>query len=328
LSEKYFLVSYSFQKQERATKSYGIYLLDAYGGKELIYRDHELSALFPIPVRPRPRPPVLPATCEEPPAQTGSLLLVDAHEGLHEDMRGRARYLRVCEATERKIHTKPYNIQVGPDSGFETKRVLGTVALERDGSAHFTVPAGRSVFFHVLDEAHLSLHVMRSVTNVQAGETTSCIGCHEPMSDVTPNRMPLAARKPAQAIEPPPWGAGTMGFERHVQPLLDKHCVRCHDGAKGKGRSFDLRASSHRRWMTVPMSQAYFRLRRYIKHAPIHTYLLAPGTFGSGQSKLMHHLGKGHKDVKLTATEWRLLAAWIDCNAPYLDRYEVVAAGK
>ena len=39
---------------------YGIYLLDSFGNKELIYRDPEIGCSDPIPLRPRPAPPVMP----------------------------------------------------------------------------------------------------------------------------------------------------------------------------------------------------------------------------------------------------------------------------
>ncbi|MDR0869451.1 MAG: hypothetical protein LBN39_01515, partial [Planctomycetaceae bacterium] len=39
---------------------YGIYLVDAFGNKELIYRDPEIGCISPIPLRPTPTPPAPP----------------------------------------------------------------------------------------------------------------------------------------------------------------------------------------------------------------------------------------------------------------------------
>jgi hypothetical protein len=39
--------------------NYGIYLVDAFGNKVLLYRDPQISCLSPIPLRPRPRPPIV-----------------------------------------------------------------------------------------------------------------------------------------------------------------------------------------------------------------------------------------------------------------------------
>ena len=40
--------------------NYGIYLLDAFGNKILLYRDDKISCLDPIPLRPRHMPIVVP----------------------------------------------------------------------------------------------------------------------------------------------------------------------------------------------------------------------------------------------------------------------------
>jgi hypothetical protein len=241
-------------------------------------------------------------------------------------VRGQARYLRVVEGHERHVHTNPYAVEVGPDSGFETKAVLGTVPVEKDGSAWFRVPADRSVFFSVLDAHYQALYTMRSVTNVQSGERTGCVGCHEPMAQAPPSHDALALRRSPSAVAPPPWGVRPMSYSDLVQPLLDRHCVRCHDGSKGEKKAFDLTARTSRPFMGYPVPQSYFHLRRYVRHAPIHTYFLPPLSFGSRVSKLMQHLAKGHNDVKLSEAEWRVLCAWIDCNAPALDDFEKVKA--
>ncbi|MBM4085985.1 MAG: hypothetical protein FJ272_14460, partial [Planctomycetes bacterium] len=41
-------------------KNRGIYWIDRFGNKELIYRDPAISCVDPIPLRPRPRPPIIP----------------------------------------------------------------------------------------------------------------------------------------------------------------------------------------------------------------------------------------------------------------------------
>ena len=259
LSEKYFLVSYSFSANERSTRGYGIYLLDAYGGKELIYRDRELSALFPTPIRPQQRPLQVAEAARAASDAPGEMLVLDVHQGLPESVRGQARYLRIVEAHERHVHTNPYAVQVGPDSGFETKTVLGTVPVERDGSAYFRLPAAKSVFFAVLDAKHQALHVMRATTDVQPGERTACVGCHEPMSATPSNtrRVALAAMRDPSPITPPPWGVRPMSYARLVQPILDRHCVRCHDGTQGKKKAYDLTARRHKPLPSCHMADRY-----------------------------------------------------------------------
>ena len=60
-----------------------------------------------------------------------------------------------------------------------TARVIGIVPVEEDGSAYFKVPADQTVYFHALDENFLELRRMRSNVTFTAGETRSCVGCHE-----------------------------------------------------------------------------------------------------------------------------------------------------
>ena len=79
---------------------------------------------------------------------------------------------------------KPINFTGGMDplsykGTFTLERVLGTVPVEADGSAHFHAPAVRSLFFVALDEDGRAVKRMQSFTTVQPGETLGCVGCHE-----------------------------------------------------------------------------------------------------------------------------------------------------
>jgi hypothetical protein len=67
LSEEYFLVAWSDQKlpphcrateEQNPRNATGLYLLDAFGNLELLYRDPALSSCSPMPLAPRVRPPV------------------------------------------------------------------------------------------------------------------------------------------------------------------------------------------------------------------------------------------------------------------------------
>jgi hypothetical protein len=317
-------VSFSFRPGD--STSYAVYLLDTYGGQELLYRDEELSAMYPMILRPRPAPLRL-ADTTAPARGHGEMFVADVNQGLPPEWHGLARHIRIVEAHERHIHTRPYNIEVGPDSGFEVKTVLGTVPVERDGSAYFRVPAGKAIFLSVLDENHQALHTMRMTTDVKPGERIGCVGCHEPMEQAPAARgVPLAVRRPASEISPLAMGVKRMGFVNVVQPILSRHCIRCHDGSSDEGKAFDLTTTKTQAFMSVPIECSYYNLRRYVKHAPINTYFLGPGSWGSRVSPLTRHLAKGHNQVRLSAEEWEALCAWIDCNAPYIGDYRIVAA--
>ncbi|MBM4050596.1 MAG: hypothetical protein FJ279_36330, partial [Planctomycetes bacterium] len=63
LSEDYYLCAYDAAADAPnlgPKGNYGLYLLDSFGNKELIWRDPEIGCHNPIPLRPRPRPPVVP----------------------------------------------------------------------------------------------------------------------------------------------------------------------------------------------------------------------------------------------------------------------------
>ena len=60
------------------------------------------------------------------------------------------------------------------------KFVHGIATVHEDGSALFTVPANKNIYFQALDEHGMAVQSMRSGTYVHPGEHLSCQGCHEP----------------------------------------------------------------------------------------------------------------------------------------------------
>jgi len=63
LNEDYYLAVW-----DTASQNYGLYLVDSFGNKEFLYRDPGISCLSPIPIKPRPVPPLVPMLAQ-PPAQ-------------------------------------------------------------------------------------------------------------------------------------------------------------------------------------------------------------------------------------------------------------------
>ncbi|MBE0584483.1 MAG: hypothetical protein IH612_12095, partial [Desulfofustis sp.] len=196
---KYFLVSRSllpprFGKPSQGAQSLkmGIYLVDIFGSEILLHTE-ESGCFDPVPLASRPRPPVIPERRDYESA-TGTMYVTDVYEGnpMKGVSRGTIKWLRVVESTEKRGWTEPIFITAqAPDAegtfnrpaiswaGFETKRILGTVPVEPDGSAHFELPAEKFVYFQLLDGNGMMVATMRSGTLVQPGETQGCIGCHE-----------------------------------------------------------------------------------------------------------------------------------------------------
>jgi hypothetical protein len=202
------------------------------------------------------------------------------------------------------------------------KAVLGTVRIAEDGSVNFTAPAGKVLYFHLLDENFNELQRMRSVVQLQPGEQRSCIGCHDKRHSSPPPGAGLALTQPPQHLEPPPWGTAAFDYQQVVQPVLNAHCVRCHDGRE-PGRS-DLRGTLDAGG--VPASYRalieggwvhYFDLTYGMRH-----FKAEPLSFGTLQSRLWTVLAdKHHEEVSLDEPGMRALKAWIDLNCPLWPDY-------
>ncbi len=98
LSQKCFLVSYSYGPAQTERAGYGLYLIDVFGTKELLYRDPGISCFVPIPLRPRPQPPVL-ADTTDPTKDFAVCSLTAAGFGMPGVEPGRARFCASCRAS-------------------------------------------------------------------------------------------------------------------------------------------------------------------------------------------------------------------------------------
>jgi hypothetical protein len=119
-------------------------------------------------------------------------------------------------------------------------RVIGEVPVAEDGSAYFRVPVNMPIYFQALDEKHMEVRRMRSSAFFQPGETRGCIGCHARTNRTAiphTGDMGKAARGAPDTPTPPPFGDTVfLDFEKHVQPIFDRNCVRCHGGDEPKGK--------------------------------------------------------------------------------------------
>lgn len=237
LSEDLFLVAYSPSPHvKQGTRSqpndFAIYLIDTLGGRELIYRDESMSCFSPIPIQPRPVPPVLARHAQHRQRETrtdsltGVFVVRNVYQGNHGLPLGSVKRLRVVRVDPQTTQAVPPRSKVL----FETaKKVVGTVPVSDDGSVAFRVPAGQSLLFQLLDENGMALMSMRSFTYVHEGERVSCVGCHAPS-----NRVPTVETPPARLVVhelTPPAGPdypGGLSFARTVQPVLDRYCIECH----------------------------------------------------------------------------------------------------
>ena len=314
LSEKYYLVSWSprpirRQGSQNNTNSLGMYLADAYGNLELLHRDPAISSCYPMPLRPRPRPHGLPHLASDATSE-GRFLVVDVHQGLDSMPRESVRRIRVV-GVPAKTQPQMNHPSIGTTREDPGKFILGSVPVDSDGSAHLRVPAGVAVFFQALDAQGRAVQTMRTLTCVQPGQTLSCVGCHEPRTDAALNHRATAAAREPRRLTPGPEGTWPLRYDRLVQPVLDRHCVRCHkSGGDAKAvAKLDLTPAK-----SYEALLAYGKLKEYIRRH----YLAGRSTVGAGASlasPLLAHLAKGHKNVKLSAEDNERLITWLDTYA-------------
>lgn len=336
LSEDYFIVSYCYGPDDRDPNGYGIYLLDRWNNRDLIYRDPELACFEPIPVRTRKRPPIIPPRERDDEVDTGTFFVANVHEGLPGVAPGEVKYLRIIEEIPKPVSADcpGFAIQypvISNRGHLAAKRLWGTVPVESDGSAHFRAPADRPIYFAALDENFMEIQRMRSFTSVSPGQQFACVGCHEP-KHTSPTSVDTIAmhRLPSEITPPSNAGVHAPDFYYDVQPVLDKHCVKCHTGAKPKG-GVDLSAD-----FTSLFNVAYDTLtgRGLVKYVSDYDVTSLPTRppkyYGSHASKVLQTLLTKHREegrVDMPPEDLRRLVTWIDCNCPYYGTYTFSRSG-
>ena len=331
LSEKYFLVSC----KPSSTGLWGIYLVDIFDNFVLIHEEPGWAFMEPVPWRKTERQPVVPDRTD-PDSKEAAVMLADVYRGpgLADVPRGTVKALRLVgyNFTYHGFGAEPD--RVGLDGPWDVKRILGTVPVESDGSAYFTVPACTPVAVQPLDAEGKAVALMRSWMTAAPGETLSCVGCHEPQNENGPfDSARLAFRREPSPIQEWYGPARGFSFEREVQPVLDAYCVGCHHGkplADGTA-TFDLTARPAERVpaaFQLHFSPSYMELRRWV-HTPTlesDAHLLRPRDFHADTSMLIQILRDDHYGVTLSTEAWDRLITWIDLNAPFHGSWQEVVA--
>jgi hypothetical protein len=330
LSETRFIASYSFDQLvgeagPNIPNMFGLYYCDAFGNKELLYRDPNISSLWARPLAKREPPPEISATLDQQRREKGigTFFLSNVMESwpyLPTNMP--ITHLRILQVL---LKTTPNadSPRIAMGLGAPGRQVLGTVPVEADGSAYFEAPARTPLLFQALDAQGRAVQTMRSLVYLQPGENETCIGCHEHrMKKEQPRAQAQAIRRAPSAIMPGPDGTKPFSYPRLVQPILDRHCVICHDGKEPKrpvltnvqegafSKSFNALISR------VPYSGWGLPNKNYEP-------LTEPLRFGALASPLAKMLEKGHHKVTLTPEEWTRLYTWMDSNGSFYGTFDV-----
>jgi hypothetical protein len=331
LSENYYLVSFSFDPLpgmgpgvKRDTET-GLYYFDRFGNLELLYREAGISCMYPIPLAIRPNPPIVCSTREPQLGDEAELFLLDVRQSLMPLPADRPiRQLRVFQVlpkTETHVANEP---RIGYANAESARMLLGSVNVEADGSAYFRVPARKPLYFQAVDEHDHAVQTMRSVVYLQPGERRGCVGCHEPVSSTPSGRMAVALRRPPSEIEPEPDGTRPLSYTRLVQPVLDRHCVECHDGALGPGKSQPALTGepSGRFTKSYEALRAHVRWYEWGKES-IAQIATRPGHIGADASPLTRVLSDANhsSSVKLPVADRHRINLWLDSNVPFYGTY-------
>ena len=314
IDDKYFLVT----AKPSPTSLWGLYLVDIYDNMTLLLEQEGEGFIHGIPLIQRPVPPVIPEKINEQ-SREATVFIQDIYEGegLQGVPRGTVESLRVL-AYEFAYNRSPSDhVAQGIQSGWDIKRLLGVVPVEKDGSAVFTIPANTPVSLQPLDSEGRAVQWMRSWLTGMPGEIVSCVGCHEDQNETPRIVRTMASVRPPRKPEPPPGGIRPFTFELEIQPILDRACVACHDGSLKRnyiGGRIDENVPGNRRY-----SKSYLDLHPYIhRQGPeAGMKVLYPYEYHASTSPLVQMLKRGHHGVEMTDQEWRTLYNWIDFNAPY-----------
>ena len=309
LNDTYFLVAAKLDKNDL----WGIYLVDKFDNVTCLHKMEGEGYISPIAVRKTVTPPAIPDR-EKLDDKQATVFIQDIYEGegLKGIPRGTVKSLRLHAYEYAYVQTQSDHNWHGIQSGWDIKRMLGTVPVEEDGSVIFKIPANTPVSIQPLDKDGVAVQWMRSWLTGQPGEIVSCVGCHEDQNQIVIPKRVIASQKAPHALTPPEGGTRSFTFDLEVQPILDRACIACHNG---EGKAFDLRGGKKD---GKGYGTSYLNLHPYVHRqgGEGDMVVLYPYEYHPNTSELVRLLKKGHYNVQLTDAEWRKIYNWIDYNAP------------
>ena len=297
-----------------------------------------------------------------------TVVLQDVHQGLAPFVkRGEVKQICVVQEIEKSVftpllHEVPTGKGYAANSAFgfqfplvscgatySPKKVWGFADVSEDGSACFKVPSEVPIYFLALDAEGRAVQRMRTFTHLMPGEVQGCVGCHADRNEAAPRPVSSLAHSAApQPLKAPAWGVKGFSYSEVVQPVLDRHCVKCHnarelpDGVDLSGDktdffnvSYDILARKGTMGERFPQRHGvkldsgeegrnpYTSWIWTINGAERNVHQITPKQWGSPASKLADLIRTGHPDkdgktrVALPTEDRRRIYLWIDLNVPY-----------
>jgi len=300
-----------------------------------------------------------------------TVFMQDVYNGLEPQVkRGVIKQVAVVQELEKGTHTPQDNFSpytgrkrkiaafgfqfplVSCGATYAAKKLWGFADVDKDGRASFQVPSEVPIYFLALDAEGRAVQRMRSFTHFMPGEKQGCVGCHADRNSVAPRLgTKKRIRKVPQKLIVPAWGVKGFSYAEVVQPVFDKHCVKCHDERKRPAKvdlsgdrtdffnvSYDVLARTGtmgvRRWHLHnspkgPRNDGFRGMSPYVEWiwsingAGHNTLEIAPYRWGSPASKLAKIIRTGHPNkkgkprVNVPDADRRRVYLWIDLNVPY-----------
>ena len=355
------LAYYRGRRNNKDSMRFHLYYMTVEGKREVLSADHRISSMRPIPVIPRKIPNIR-ASVVDHRKKTGTYFMQDIYHGpgLKGIERGTIKKLRVVGLRFREMNIGS-NGTSGKGGGarvvtpiatgtgaWDVKVILGDATVYEDGSAMFEVPAKTPVYFQALNADNQVIQTMRTWSTLMPGETFSCVGCHENKNDApkTLGKASQAMKAGSEQLEAFYGEPRGFSFPKEVQPILDKHCIKCHrEDGKDKAKNYVLTSdpihdgSSKRNWARsyLTLTKTPFKEKEcnrargqandivnWISNSSEPT-MIPPQYGGSTKSKLL-----AINDPKtspcpaknnLSRKELDKLAAWIDLAIPFCGDY-------
>ncbi|MDO4586057.1 MAG: hypothetical protein Q4C95_02045 [Planctomycetia bacterium] len=345
LSEDVYLVAYSHDPlggmlstvSPTQTGRLGLYYRDRFGNLELLYEDLDWSCQYPIPLQSRKKPPILPSTLpqEDKTLSHGTFVLSNVYESLIPFAENRSiKELRIFQLLPKFPEPYGNNPPIGHAFSENARLFLGTVPVEKDGSAHFETPANVPLYFQAVDENGRAVQTMRSAVYLQPGENRGCIGCHEQAWSVqqNPETQTIAFARKASTILSGPTDFAPFSYPRLIQPILDRACVSCHssNAIHSDSSSESLNYSPNLTGsLRDHFTESYINLRPFLRWfewggSSIRQITTLPNHCGADESPLSAILNdENHQNIEnFTEEDRRLIYLWLDANASFYGVYD------
>ena len=272
----------------------------------------------------------------DPSADHGALALVNIYEGrkMRDVKPGTIKNLLVYEVLPKPINYSGAMSEMSAGGTFSVERLVGSVPVSEAGGAYFKLPPLRSFLFLAMDKNGRCVKRMHSFTSVMPGEVTSCIGCHERRTEAPGTdegrRLRKILKRPPVAPRPVAGVPEILDFQRDIQPVLDEHCLKCHNHDREDG-GFNI--SGH--WgplypigyIQMSWRQLFGDNRVMLPYSEHSKSDFEPYEIGTGSSRLLKLIEEGHEGVRIPEAQQKIIRHWLDAGANHAGTYAVNSHG-